>query len=299
MAIDDHDSDSEPEKSPLEKAISAVRAGDIAAVEAFLASSDAHVDSHLLQDNDANCPKWSLLLHATDKNRPEMMRALLRRGADPNLLLIAYGLDGYRPLHHAALFGLVEAAAVLLEAGARTEDRTAVGATPLLVAAAKGHVDILKLLLEHGALERARDNNGYDAYNRARHKRTGVPAIQFLVDVTEAGGWRGYVREPRVRLFELRTLCALGLASAPRSYLRFTDVAPAKLLERVFGPNRRRGGAKPPPDSAAAAAPPKIPRDDARVRHPLPKEVFWLILEFWHAERDAPFLPRSVRVSQT
>ena len=72
--------------------------------------------------------------------------------------------------------------------------------------------------------------------------------LALLAEVRAAGSWKRYVNAPRIDVIVLQRLCAAGQASPP----------PA--LARLF------------PTST------KSP--------PLPKELVWLILKFWRADRD-------------
>ncbi len=67
----------------------------------------------------------------------------------PAPLISAKG--GLSPLHHAARQGYVEAARVLLEAGADVNQMTGDGHTPLLVALINGQFDVAMELINHGA----------------------------------------------------------------------------------------------------------------------------------------------------
>jgi ankyrin repeat protein len=65
----------------------------------------------------------------------------------------AYSADGFQPLALAAYFGQTEVVEFLLHAGAEINSlsRNDVQATPLNSAAAGGHVEAMRLLLEYGA----------------------------------------------------------------------------------------------------------------------------------------------------
>lgn len=65
------------------------------------------------------------------------------------------------PLHVAALRGHVDVVGVLLEAGARLEAQTNWGETPLHVAAMKGHRDAVATLIAAGADVNAKDEGGH------------------------------------------------------------------------------------------------------------------------------------------
>ncbi|KAH8046559.1 hypothetical protein JL722_13619 [Aureococcus anophagefferens] len=89
----------------------------------------------------------------------------------------------------------------------------------------------------------------------------------FLAAVSARGGWREYLREPRINLLLLRLLCQDGRATAPAG----------TVLERLFAPP------PPEPEPASFLAAPAA----ARVaRTTLPKEMFWHVASFWRGDRD-------------
>ena len=89
---------------------------------------------------------------ALEQNHLDVARLLLARGADPN---VARSDNGATPLHVLASQKVTPdgAAARLLLARGAEPDRptTNTGATPLHYACMKGHVDLVRLLLDHGA----------------------------------------------------------------------------------------------------------------------------------------------------
>jgi hypothetical protein len=76
------------------------------------------------------------------------------------------------PLYYAASFGLTHVVRYLLEAGASTEEPGGrFGATPITIAAFRGHEDVVKLLFRHGANPAAIDiGSGWSAIQWARHR---------------------------------------------------------------------------------------------------------------------------------
>jgi ankyrin repeat protein len=75
----------------------------------------------------------------------------------------AYAYDGWTPLHLAAFFGHLDAARMLLDAGAdlAAVSRNSMKNTPLHAAVAAKHERIAVLLLERGADPNAVDGGGY------------------------------------------------------------------------------------------------------------------------------------------
>lgn len=84
---------------------------------------------------------------AAINNRINMMRKLLKHGADVN----ARGNNLATPLSAAAISDNYEAAEFLLKNGARIDDYDTEGVTPMLAAAFKGHTRVVELCLNHGA----------------------------------------------------------------------------------------------------------------------------------------------------
>jgi ankyrin repeat protein len=58
---------------------------------------------------------------------------------------------GWTPLHRASINGALEVVRLLLEHGADVEAKDNDGETALQVAAYKGHDEVVELLREHGA----------------------------------------------------------------------------------------------------------------------------------------------------
>ncbi len=129
------------------KALAAAAAGgDLAAVKQ-LAKNDPDAVRH-----------WKPLMDASFYGRPEVVRELLRRGADVNV--VSGNPARHRPIHRVVEYkktipkgpGHLEVARVLCKAGA---DLELAGGTyrwrPLSAAANGGQADYVELLLEHGA----------------------------------------------------------------------------------------------------------------------------------------------------
>jgi ankyrin repeat protein len=168
-----------PQATLDEGLLDAIRAGDVAAANAWLergASPDAAPpagardqrsalvlaaelpDTRLLRaligkGAHVNLPHAGLtpLLAATrscSHGRPETVTTLVANGADPSLP----DADGNTPLHHAALCAEAAVAAILIDAQAPLEARNRNQATPLAVAAGAANWPLLRFLVERGAL---------------------------------------------------------------------------------------------------------------------------------------------------
>jgi ankyrin repeat protein len=102
---------------------------------------------------------------------------LLEAGADPDA--VAENPTAVRPLHSAAAAHDVEAARLLLAAGAAPDARQAGGFTPLHEAALDDNAELAELLLRHGADPAIRNDEGADALAIAR-ARTSTAVLALL-----------------------------------------------------------------------------------------------------------------------
>lgn len=86
----------------------------------------------------------------------------LRRSAN-DATVNSYAYDGWTPLHLAAFFGHLDAARVLLDAGADVHavSQNTLTNTPLHAATAGKHADVALLLIDHGADGQPADSGGY------------------------------------------------------------------------------------------------------------------------------------------
>jgi WD40 repeat protein len=97
---------------------------------------------------------WTALQWAASTGQSDVIRYLLRRGADPDVL----SFDGQPALHLALAAGFSEAAGLLVEGGADIVQTDASGFTPLHYAAVNGFGDLVEMLIARGADLDARDN---------------------------------------------------------------------------------------------------------------------------------------------
>ena len=119
-----------------------------------------------------DCSDITLLIDACDRGNPELVRTLLRAGANIE------GRDnyGHTPLMHASRWGDTEIASLLLSEGANINAKDGAGRTPLMMATsyednkliAKNRTKIVSLLLKAGADVNATDNHGSTALTDAR-----------------------------------------------------------------------------------------------------------------------------------
>ena len=90
----------------------------------------------------------------------DIVQFLINHGADVN----AQGLDGFAPLHIAAIHGHLPTVRLLVEHNADIHIRNELRKTPLHVVTGShprpDHIDIMRVLLKHGADPNARDHRG-------------------------------------------------------------------------------------------------------------------------------------------
>ena len=155
--------------------------------------------------------------------------------------LLEYGADvhvGYTPIRMTPLQGAAKnnrlrAAVLLLDAGARVDDRNSDDWTALQIASKWGYTNVCKLLVSRGASLDARRNNGEDPEAYAR--RYGhAAAAEFLAAVRAAGGWRPYCTAQFLELRrELRAPGAVA-ESSERLYERVFVELPNDVFPRVL-----------------------------------------------------------------
>ncbi len=182
-------------------AFDAISQGDLASLRKLV---DADPDLVSFCDSFGD----TLLLTAIDEEQVEIVRFLIAEGADPDVavndgytclltavesdteesleivrLLIAAGAStrvagtsGWTPLHMAAARGQLDKVRLLLDVGADVNQRTEIdgGNTPLMEAASQGHAKVVRLLLEAAAETMIRnDITGHTAIEAAQHAAIG------------------------------------------------------------------------------------------------------------------------------
>jgi uncharacterized protein len=174
----------------------AIRAGELAAVESML---DEHPELVSASD-DSGLPALTVAIY---HRKPEIVELLERRGASFDLFsgamagrveevrsaleteptsVNSFSSDGWTPLHLAAFFGCEDCVRVLLDAGAKLNERSqnAMQNMPLHAAVAGRHTAIARLLLERGAWVNARQHGGWTALHSAAQNGD-VQLAQLLI----------------------------------------------------------------------------------------------------------------------
>ena len=106
----------------------------------------------LLQAGADVKPNCSMLNASARSGNPDIIKMLLEKGAEVNCV----DRDAFAPLEAAIFNGRVEAAQLLLQAGADAKRNCSLLTTP----AAKGDIDIVRMLLEKGAEADCMDKEG-------------------------------------------------------------------------------------------------------------------------------------------
>lgn len=130
-----------------------------------------HVVSVLLKDKKTNLnittqESENILMLAAIQNQIELAKLLIQQGAEVNK-------PGWTPLHYAASKGHIEMMRLLIENSAYLDAESPNGTTPLMMAAYYGTPPSVKLLLEEGADPLLKNKLGLSALdfaNQTKHK---------------------------------------------------------------------------------------------------------------------------------
>ncbi|MEA5466671.1 ankyrin repeat domain-containing protein [Leptothoe sp. PORK10 BA2] len=115
------------------------------------------------------------LIAATLAGDVENVRSQLQQGTDPNLVH-----NTNTALTYAARDGFTEIALVLIDHGADVNWIDGEGVTPLILAAFKNHLDLVQLLLAHGADPTVKDQWHRTALDYALRRGEADPIVQLL-----------------------------------------------------------------------------------------------------------------------
>lgn len=117
-----------------------------------------------------------LLIEAVQQGDVARIQQLLEQGADVN---VQEDAGGWTPLHNAVQSGRVDIVRLLLRHGADPHRRKKNGATPFIVAGIRGDVSLLEIFLSEGADVNECDHNGFTAFMEAAEYGR-VEALRFL-----------------------------------------------------------------------------------------------------------------------
>ena len=113
------------------------------------------------------------LMLAAINNQLDLAKVLIARGADVNQ-------SGWTPLHYAASKGHVEMMRLLIEHHAYLDAESPNGTTPLMMAAHYGSPMATKLLLEEGADPRLKNKLGLSAWDFAHKPPVKPDSVLYL-----------------------------------------------------------------------------------------------------------------------
>ena len=128
-----------------------------------------HVVSVLLKDKKTNLnittqESENILMLAAIQNQIELAKLLIQQGAEVNK-------PGWTPLHYAASKGHIEMMRLLIENSAYLDAESPNGTTPLMMAAYYGTPPSVKLLLEEGADPLLKNKLGLSALDFAHQTK--------------------------------------------------------------------------------------------------------------------------------
>jgi ankyrin repeat protein len=178
MDIDDYDSPPSSKVTGRNTLLhTAASSGDLTAIRK-LAAEGADIDA---RDERGRTP----LMAATHANQVEAFRLLLELGADVDLQ------DDMRdnPFLYAGAEGLLDILKLASEAGADPTIQNRYGGVAIIPAAEKGHLDNVRYLLEHTAVDVNHVNNlGWTALLEAIVLTDGGPVHQEIIAALIAHG---------------------------------------------------------------------------------------------------------------
>jgi len=165
----------------------AIEKGDVKKVKMLLTQMSANSKHLFTEDSALKCAI----------NQPEIVRILIKAGADPNTVELIRGGNaewfGATTLHHAASSGPVETARILLDAGADVNARNDLGETPLVLSARYGQAEMVKLLISRKANLRYADGRmamsaATDRITHLRHRWDFREECQAIVSALNEAG---------------------------------------------------------------------------------------------------------------
>ncbi len=133
--------------------------------------------------------------------------------------------QGYTPLHWAAYNGFVDVVKILLEHGAHrdTQDGNTTKSTPLQIAILRDHSDVIKLLLSQGANLQVRDIGGATALRCAFNSHR--PSAKLLKTLHACGARVAELEDTEGRPSPLTIAAATGSLAGLRWMLTHREIA--------------------------------------------------------------------------
>ena len=114
----------------------------------FTADERMEISAFLANPESVGKSQDVLLSWQAGQGNLTVVKYLLSKGTDVNAK--PKELDGFTPLHSAAMNGYLEVAKFLVGKGADVNAKSSSGLTPILLAASGGHLDVVKFLVEKG-----------------------------------------------------------------------------------------------------------------------------------------------------
>ncbi|EGZ17872.1 hypothetical protein PHYSODRAFT_501778 [Phytophthora sojae] len=135
------------------------------------------------QLRDPTIPTATTPLHVSVLNRDydRVRRLLTKERVDPCIT----DQTGCSALNHAALLGHVKICELHITAGSNVNYAAHDGSTPLHKAAQGGRVDVVQLLLQHGANPTAKGETAYTIASHRNHVQVAVLLYPFSVAKSE------------------------------------------------------------------------------------------------------------------
>ncbi|XP_014606966.1 PREDICTED: ankyrin repeat domain-containing protein 7-like [Polistes canadensis] len=156
-------------KTPL---LEVVRRGDVQILALILDKIPISLDDTTTQP----CGKTVLMSAAYTSRNPEILRLLLKNGADPNKL----DVRNWTCLQYAIVGERIKNVEILLDIGLDINARDYNDRTPLMIAVILSNLDIVSLLLNRGADFTVKDQTGFTALQLAILRKKRDAAILLI-----------------------------------------------------------------------------------------------------------------------